>query len=435
MSQSLELPADAPPEVVTLGTPEQIHPSNPTLLWMLGIVGLMCLGPAGMCFWFLVAPFGKNPPPPELAMGGGCVFAVLGLTSLVSAILIRLPTWIVFRDALVELKGSKAQVFAWEDITELRQETAQNTNIPGMMPMRYTVVARDGRERPIESIVRNRQELTASIAQRMRDRAARPSRGQAERRPEPARKPGEPISRHEVTLGGLLRRYSSVLLLGVLFLLLGVGFLVMSVFRPDAGALAPGIVITLGSLPCFLPLLLWGFGGPSEAVVMESGVLWSDDKGGHKATWAEIRDVLRKEVIVNQTFRQTLLKLVLADGTSVAFDHRFSDYDRLAEEVQRRHAQSCYEAKRQEFSQGEARFGPIQIRPGSITVQGETIAWQDLRKYAVVNGHLMFATPAKSGFSAHQIAMYEVPNYPVLLILLEEMGYVPESGATFFQDR
>src|SRR5262249_12597714 len=95
-----EFVGSLPAEVSAWGEPEQVHPIRPGLLWLCGLVALACLGPAGMSFYCLWKPFGKNPPPPEVMLGGGVAFVAGGLLLVGMALWVRSLTYLVFPEAL-----------------------------------------------------------------------------------------------------------------------------------------------------------------------------------------------------------------------------------------------------------------------------------------------------------------------------------------------
>jgi hypothetical protein len=53
---------------------------SPTVLRVIcGLFAPFAFGCAGLCFYFLISPFGKNPPPKEVALIAGIVFTCIGV--------------------------------------------------------------------------------------------------------------------------------------------------------------------------------------------------------------------------------------------------------------------------------------------------------------------------------------------------------------------
>src|SRR5436190_2876982 len=115
------------PDMSEFGVPEQVHPVSAWVLWTCGFVALAGLGPAAMSFYFLWHPFGTNPPPREVMMIGGAAFVLMSAVLAGMALRVRTLTYLVFPQALVEMRGVRSRIFRWDDITELFEEPRGTT--------------------------------------------------------------------------------------------------------------------------------------------------------------------------------------------------------------------------------------------------------------------------------------------------------------------
>jgi uncharacterized protein DUF6585 len=166
-SASVQVAAGAlAPDMSEFGVPEQVHPVSSWVLWTCGFVALAGLGPAAMSFYFLWHPFGTNPPPREVMMIGGSAFVLMSAVLAGLALWVRTLTYLVFPQALVEMRGARSRIFRWDEITELFEEPQGTTH--------FRIVV-GGRRKSIASIVQNRQALAETIAARVTGRLLPPA--------------------------------------------------------------------------------------------------------------------------------------------------------------------------------------------------------------------------------------------------------------------
>jgi hypothetical protein len=224
---------------------------------------------------------------------------------------------------------------------------------------------------------------------------------------------------------GVMSRYSPHLLLwGVLFAIgLLLGFLGLA--RPDAGTLLPGALFLIGSFTFLIPLFIALAGGPRWARVTPEGVQWQDGKGEHLWRWEVIADVFRLDKIINQTFRVKKLRLLTGQGEEVTFDQCLSNYDRFADTVQEAVSNRLLAAKRSELAGAGAQFGPVTLRKDAITINGKTFPWPEVEQYVVLRGVLVVYPRSYQGINCEEVVLSVVPNYPILLYLLQELGQMP----------
>jgi hypothetical protein len=226
------------------------------------------------------------------------------------------------------------------------------------------------------------------------------------------------VSVHRFSLVGLLSRYGPFVLLFGLFAAIGLALLALAIARPEGLTILPGLICLAVALVC-LGGPLYGFVRRHTRVeVSPEGLRWQGPHSG-SCSWNDIRTVYRTEKIINQTFRLTELKLVLTNGEVVSFNHSLTDYDRLAEAVQQQAARALLGPLRQAAS-SQAEFGPVMLSPDGITIQGELLPWQDIQQHTVFNGSLLVSTIKYPGWQGKFVALSEIPNYLVLLQLLDE---------------
>lgn len=148
--------SEVPAEVLALGPADHIHKPGP--LFMLAREQPILVTGAGL---FLVAA-----PMAGMALGGlDGGFVMLGLFAVVIVgVLIALlpflqrdlPSYLVFPDALVEVKGDEFAVIPWDQIKEL--------NAP------RTVVTNDGQQFPLSGMVQDLGRLYDAVQSRLHDR-------------------------------------------------------------------------------------------------------------------------------------------------------------------------------------------------------------------------------------------------------------------------
>src|SRR5216683_2051638 len=144
----------------------------------------------------------------------------------------------------------------------------------------------------------------------------------------------ERLSEHHLFLGGITSRYAPHLLLFAICFVLSLGLTLLGVQNPENKALLPGLIgMTVSVLLLIVPIVGLCRRARSAEVYTDR-LVWPDSGGRHECRWDEITEVYRSERITNRSFRYTLLKLVLADGRQVQFDHTLSDYNTLANLVQ-----------------------------------------------------------------------------------------------------
>jgi hypothetical protein len=210
-------------------------------------------------------------------------------------------------------------------------------------------------------------------------------------------------------------------------ILAGIGLLlgILGLVRPAAGTLLPGLLFLLGSLPCLIPLFVALSRGPREARTTPEGVQWLDNKGEHRCRWEDITAVYRLEKLTNRTFLVKQLRMVLAQGEEVTFDQCLSEFDRLGDVIQGTVTQRLLPLKRAQLDSAGAEFGRVTLFRDRLIVNGKRFPWSEVEQYIVFRGSLVVYPRGYQGIQCKETMLGDMPNYPVLLLLLQEMGQSP----------
>jgi hypothetical protein len=157
----------------------------------------------------------------------------------------------------------------------------------------------------------------------------------------------------------------------------------------------------------------------------QEGLQWRHAGRDHQRPWEDVREVYRKEVHVLQNNakpsdwnRRSQLRLVFTDGEQSRFNHMLSDYNPLAEYVQRATSAILYPSARAAMLGTGADFGVFRLSREGLTIGSETVPWATLSKVWAGNGYLGWNDTR--GYQ-RSFPLQEIPNYLVVLRLIEEM--------------
>jgi hypothetical protein len=163
----------------------------------------------------------------------------------------------------------------------------------------------------------------------------------------------------------------------------------------------------------------------SPVQVFVEGLQWRRGGRERQRGWDEVREVYRKEHyrLVNGAKpsdwnRHSDLRLVFADGEQARFNHSLSDYNRLAEFLQRTTAEQILPAARKDINGQGARFGPILLSRDGLRMKDAALSWESVLGIRCKGGYL---SVYDSRDEQYDVLLREVPNYPVLLRLMSEM--------------
>lgn len=245
------------------------------------------------------------------------------------------------------------------------------------------------------------------------------------------------LGAHRRHVAGVLSRYAPHLLLWGILIAIGVFLGILGLVNPNAGTLLAAVLFLFGSFAFLIPLFVALSRGPRWVRLTDGGVQWQDGRGEHFWQWEKIADVYRLDKIINQSFRVKQLRLVGQDGEKVTFDQCLSHYDRFADAVQEAIAKRLLPAKRSELSGAGATFGPLALHQDRITINGKTFTWADVEQYTIFRGSLVVYPRNYKGIQCEEVSLSEVPNYLILLQLLQELGQspTPPQQSILFQGR
>jgi hypothetical protein len=237
---------------------------------------------------------------------------------------------------------------------------------------------------------------------------------------------------HEFSVSDFLSQYALHLILTGVFAALGLFAMISGRGRAANDLFAVGVVALVGSLGPLVPLVLAALKTIDAVELDHQAIRWKDAAGDHSLTWQEVKEVYRVELVRNG-FRTARLMLVPIAGDPVTFNRSLSHYELLAETAQSNHAAVWLSTRQAEVEQGGATFGPIVLRPDSIIVEGEVILWDALEQYALLRGYLCFVTPRHRGKGMKMVAVKDIPDYLLLMHLMEHYGKPATDSHQFAQ--
>jgi hypothetical protein len=229
-------------------------------------------------------------------------------------------------------------------------------------------------------------------------------------------------SRHRVCLAGIASRYAPHLTMAGIIFLIGVGLLLLSTRRPDAGVLIPGAGFAVGGLLFLIPIYLGLSRHPNEVETSGKGLKWTASEGEHEADWDDIRQVFRYERITNQTFREAHLIVVLDDGVRLDLNQSLSDFNQLGDTVQTNVCARRAPKLRASLQSGGADFGPIVLRSSGLQVNGLDAPWDTVNELVLSRGSFNINLSKLGGTMWESVAIGAIPNFPVLMALLQEVA-------------
>jgi hypothetical protein len=219
--------------------------------------------------------------------------------------------------------------------------------------------------------------------------------------------------------------------IGLIWIIGAAGFAVLAKFL-----LAP---------PVFGALVLWHMYRNRELFVLvyPTGLLRLCRGEVESYPWAEIRHIqLKVQRVESPEFQYDLagnikvcwlpvevpsvqmwnagLTVVRADGAEAHFGAALADYERLAEEIQKRTFSAGWAEALAQFREGEpVVFGDIEVLPTGIRFAKKSLAWERVREVNIAQGMLSIK---RSGRWLPWIVrtIHDVPNPHVLFALIAE---------------
>ena len=239
----------------------------------------------------------------------------------------------------------------------------------------------------------------------------------------------QPLSEHHLGLGSVAAVRWFLIIVGVGCL--AAGGVLFGLYRLQGQVI--WLQWALGLLfACLLPLfvgIILQFSVWRVRVTAE-GLTWLDRKGEHHCTWDEVVAVYRTEMRIGDARsgdRVTRLRLELADGRALMVNHRLTRYKQLCETVQTITAERLLPRKRAELRGPGATFGSVKLFRDKVRVGQKELPRVGIGYYCLANGHASFYPYGTR--DPHRdvllVRLAEVPNYLVILTLLDEMGLQP----------
>lgn len=157
--------------------------------------------------------------------------------------------------------------------------------------------------------------------------------------------------------------------------------------------------------------------------VDEQSLRWQARGETHQKTWSDVTTFHRKERLINGVPIGSV-KVEFRDNTELQFNRMLSNYDAVASRIQDLAASVIGELKERELAAGMAKFGPVTLRKAGLDYRGREHNWANI-DYSVFRGNLVFVPAGKAidpNNVTTQILLEEIPDYAVLLELMERHG-------------
>jgi hypothetical protein len=238
-----------------------------------------------------------------------------------------------------------------------------------------------------------------------------------------------PVSVHQTYLRGVASRWGVWWMMFGLLAALGLFLLILGIAKPESGTLLPGLLIFVLSLGALVPPILGLIKRVRRVEVHPDRIAWWAPEGEEQAPWSTVVSVNRFEKITNNFWYEAALTLTLADGRKVVFDQSLSGFTDLADNAQEITAQLLLPKKEAEARAGGAEFGPVTLKADGVSHKGKFSRWSEI-DFAVFNGYLIFV-PSGGKFTyqeRREVALAEIPNWPVLVELMVRVGKPPIEG-------
>lgn len=227
----------------------------------------------------------------------------------------------------------------------------------------------------------------------------------------------KPVARFRAGVGGFFStQWPCFFFAGLCLVFSAIGFFVPAKEGPMVGRTV-GIVCLAGAIAC----IVWGivrWGSLIKSVDLhEGGVVWQDG-GEHRASWDDIKDFYRTEIIINGAVNTRQVVIKTRKGREAVFGFALPNWKRLADRMQQETTDAQLPEAQAAFDDGETiRFGrELAVSRDGLVIKGRTIDNDRIRNLTVRNGYLIVETSGKAGIL--EVSLGETPNIGVLLALL-----------------
>ena len=251
----------------------------------------------------------------------------------------------------------------------------------------------------------------------------------------------QPYSEHKWEFDLIWRVYSNFLTMviaGLLFGALGLFMMTGGLANPDqeSGVILTGVAIFVTSL-CVIGYACYTcpWRPVKRMAVCPAGVKFTKAGQQHQYTWKEIATIRRtaRETFVNgqrDHFRSVaFVDLTFTDKFQVRLLPGLRGYDKLAQSVQDGAAQAQLPEAFADLDEGMCEFGPIDLTRKGIQRGSQFFTWKKLGGMRIVNGTLR---PFRDVDGFAPIVLASIPDYMLLLLMLEDLGYY--KGSQQYED-
>jgi hypothetical protein len=231
----------------------------------------------------------------------------------------------------------------------------------------------------------------------------------------------EPLA-HGRYLRGVVKRNPASSGIGCLAIFIVGAMFIAGLTNPDKRELvwiAP-IVLFAVFVPLIIRIVILLRYAPLEAEATDEGLVWRDRNGEHSRRWSEVREIHRidKRDDNNAEGKTTV---VFDDDERVVLDQTLRDYEELASEVQTRAAEAMMSRALEEVEKKPVEFGPVTVRRDGVVVNTHYFPWEKVESFTVFLGNLNFKIVADREWY-ESVKLHEIPNYAVVLNLLNHFG-------------
>lgn len=234
------------------------------------------------------------------------------------------------------------------------------------------------------------------------------------------------LSEHHVSFAAIASPRKFLLIVGGTVLAAGLFLLAWEAGDEEPIFVGVGCFLVACGLLWLLPLLLAYVWSIKQVKVYEEGLAWA--RGGREQfhSWDDVREVFRAEKPVYRWWRQVEMTVVFKKQESVILQQSLSEFFQLAALVEAIVTERLLPTYRQALDQeAGARFGPVTLKRHGIGINGSDFSWEEIEEYAICNGGLVVTPFAYEDFTGEFVRFGEIPNYLVLLRLLEELNKRP----------
>jgi hypothetical protein len=234
----------------------------------------------------------------------------------------------------------------------------------------------------------------------------------------------KPISVHTAGPVGFLRSQAAALFMAGFCIF----FAFIALFVPSKEGPEVTRWIALAAGVGFVVSIVWAVVAYSTLIkkvtIYDDRVEWNDQI----ATWEDITDVWRTEIIVNGSMQTRQVVIKTHDGTEATFMYILSDWADMAEKIQVETAKVLGPPAFEAYEAGKpVKFGNVVIGPSGVTISGKAVPWTLIDRTTIENGHYCLYQPGEE-WSSVSASLGETPNILVLLRLLEVTPKPPYSG-------